>query len=413
MRTVHFLSATAMVRRAKRTLYNENVNEKSATVSGKESGADAGIIKVDEQKEEREKSDTVSSISGGQKKGKKKGKKSKKDESEIIVTTAEVHVDGDLSDMDTRDLLMAVLSQMQNNFSVLGRKLETLETNLEKKLTDKITKTLDKRVNAESTKLRKVIDDQVGDLRKEFESDLDDISEKIAHLTSVVNKKDSVQANDDDTRKMNIVLRKLPESTNEDLNNKVNSLIKDGLKIRDIHVRSTERKQSFNESIPGVVVATLGSLDDKKRVLSAKASLRHSRRYRDVYIHGDQSRKERLYSANLRSLVNAYKSGDNNIRVMGSRIVSGDVENRDAQNTYEREMDSVRESRSNRGRAYEADNRRDSNAQWFQSRDRSERRDGVDTYRDAVQSDSRRNRSNHTSQSGSHDRNERRGGRRY
>ena len=47
-----------MVRRAKRTLYNENVNEKSATMSGRESGADAGIIKVDEQKEEREKSDT-------------------------------------------------------------------------------------------------------------------------------------------------------------------------------------------------------------------------------------------------------------------------------------------------------------------------------------------------------------------
>ena len=253
-----------MVRRAKRTLYNENETEKSATVSGRESGADAGIIKVDEQKEEQEKSDTVSSISGSQKKGKKKGKKSKKDESEVIVTTAEVHVDGDLSDMDTRDLLMAVLSQMQNNFSVLGKKLESLETNLEKKLTDKISKTLDKRVNAESTKLRKVIDDQVGDLRKEFESDLDDISEKIAHLTSVVNKKDAVQANDDDTRKMNIVLRKLPESTNEDLNNKVNSLIKDGLKIKDIHVRSTERKQSFNESIPGVVVATLGSLDDKK-----------------------------------------------------------------------------------------------------------------------------------------------------
>ena len=98
---------------------------------------------------------------------------------------------------------------------------------------------------------------------------------------------------------------------------------------------------------------------------------------------------------------------------MGSRIVSGDVENREAQNTYEREMDSVRESRSNRGRAYEADNRRDSKAQWFQSRDRSKRRDGVDTYRDAVQSDSRQNRSNHTSQSGSHNRNERSGGRRY
>ena len=65
------------------------------------------------------------------------------------------------------------------------------------------------------------------------------------------------------------------------------------------------------------MIATLGNLDDKERVMSAKTRLRQSRRDRDVYIHGDQSRKDRLYSANLRSLVNAYNSGDSDIRVKG------------------------------------------------------------------------------------------------
>ena len=265
---------------------------------------------------------------------------------------------------------------------------------------------MDKRVNAESTKLRKVIDEQVGDLRKEFETDLDDMSEKIAHLTSVVNKKTTSTPTEDEPRKLNIVLRKLPESTNEDLNNKVNSLIKDGLKLRDVNVRSTERKQSFNESTPGVV-ATLGSLEDKKKILSAKASLRHSRRYKDVYIHGDQSKKERMYSANLRSLVNAYKSGDSNTRVKGSRIVPGEESDRDTQNNRERDMDNTNRDRTDR-REY----RRNDN-QLHQSRDRSERRERGDSYRGTFHSDNRRDRNNHYSQTGSYGRNEGRRGGRY
>ena len=64
------------------------------------------------------------------------------------------------------------------------------------------------------------------------------------------------------------------------------------------------------------------TMDDKKRVLTKKTSLKDSRRYQNVYIYSDQTREERLLSANFRSLVSAYKSGDNNIRVRGTRIIS-------------------------------------------------------------------------------------------
>ena len=56
------------------------------------------------------------------------------------------------------------------------------------------------------------------------------------------------------------------------------------------------------------------------------ATLRHSRVYKDIYVHTDQTKEERVMSANLRSLVSAYKAWDNNIRVKGSRIVKDDQE---------------------------------------------------------------------------------------
>ena len=71
-----------------------------------------------------------------------------------------------------------------------------------------IKQSLDKRVNAESAKMKKHIDDKVEDLRKKFEA-ASDISEKLAHLTTLVNKNAAVSSNEDDTMKYKIVIRKL------------------------------------------------------------------------------------------------------------------------------------------------------------------------------------------------------------
>lgn len=57
------------------------------------------------------------------------------------------------------------------------------------------------------------------------------------------------------------------------------------------------------------------SVEDKKTVMLRKASLRDSRRYSSVHINKDQTREERLMSANFRSVIHAYRQGDSNIRV--------------------------------------------------------------------------------------------------
>ena len=70
-----------------------------------------------------------------------------------------------------------------------------------------MTNALDKRVNAESAKMKKDIDDKVEDLRKEFEAHFDDISEKLERLTTLVNKNTIVSSNEDDTKRYNMVIK--------------------------------------------------------------------------------------------------------------------------------------------------------------------------------------------------------------
>ena len=56
------------------------------------------------------------------------------------------------------------------------------------------------------------------------------------------------------------------------------------------------------------------SLDNKKKIVAPKANLKHSWSYKDVYIHSDQSKEKRMLWANLKSQVNAYRTGESNIR---------------------------------------------------------------------------------------------------
>ena len=74
----------------------------------------------------------------------------------------------------------------------------------------------------------------------------------------------------------------------------------------------------FNESKPGVVIAKMKSMEDKKKVLT-KAFLRDNRRYQNVYIYSDQRREERLMSANFRALISAFKSGVRRMRIISDQ----------------------------------------------------------------------------------------------
>ncbi len=121
------------------------------------------------------------------------------------------------------------------------------------------------------------------------------------------------------SRELNIVIRNLPEGQAENIVNKANALLKDGLKLKDIAVSSAVRKESFNRRYPGVVIATCRSADDKKEIMSAKKILKDSRSFRDVYIMQDLSPEQRSQTANLKTIAAAI--GGDRLEVRGHRII--------------------------------------------------------------------------------------------
>ncbi|KAH3875684.1 hypothetical protein DPMN_038958 [Dreissena polymorpha] len=60
--------------------------------------------------------------------------------------------------------------------------------------------------------------------------------------------------------------------------------------------------------IPGIVVATFTDKEQRSKILKAKKQLNNSI-FKQVFVHEDQSKEERLAAVNLRAMVNAVNRG--------------------------------------------------------------------------------------------------------
>jgi hypothetical protein len=67
--------------------------------------------------------------------------------------------------------------------------------------------------------------------------------------------------------------------------NKVQELLRDGLGLANVQIKSASRKESRGK-YPGVVVET-DTFDEKKEIMKNKAKLKSSRQYDRVYIEID------------------------------------------------------------------------------------------------------------------------------
>ena len=189
----------------------------------------------------------------------------------------------------------------------------------------------------------------------------------------------------------NLHIRNLPQSRSENIDSKVNGLIRDGLKLGNIKVGSAERKAPHEGSDkPGVVVATLKTTEDKKSVMMAKNKLKNNRQYSTVYINHDQTKNERLLADNFRAILSAVKNGDTNLSLRGARVV------RNGSSTHRGDRDIQESSPRSAARDSERRGGRNSNSSspsrsrdYGSQRDRSRELTGRDKRR-SHQRDSRR-----------------------
>ena len=246
----------------------------------------------------------------------------------LVVTGAEVHVSADTS---VEQLINKLSTDVRSMFSDLSDRIDRLESGLEQRISKKVAQLLDKRVNAEMSRIKKDVDVHIDSVKDEISADIAEINERLKRIDNI--KMDTPSPQPDISR--NVIIHNLPESNSERIDSKVTGLLRDGLKLGSITVGSAERKvPQEGSNKPGVVVVTLKSIDDKKKIMSAKNKLKNHKRYSRVYINHDQSRSERLLADNFRAILSAVKNGDTNLTLRGARVIrtgsSSDRDSRDA-----------------------------------------------------------------------------------
>ena len=118
-----------------------------------------------------------------------------------------------------------------------------------------------------------------------------------------------------DKSRHSVVIRNLKydqtESTDSNITkNKVNRLIRDGLKLTDIEILTSERKQT-RDGRPGIIIVTFATAEQKSSVMKQKKDLRKNKNYESVYLEDERPPGQRLNESNMRTLLKACgKSGD-------------------------------------------------------------------------------------------------------
>ena len=233
----------------------------------------------------------------------------------VVVTEADVHVSATPS---VQQLFAKLSADMNMMFMSVNERLDKIDSGLEKRIATKVSQILDKRVNSEMNKIRTDFESRLVEfkesLRAEVSVDLDDLRNEVQSRESTTQS----TTNERDIS-LNIVIRNLPESHSENTKNKVNSLLRDGLRLSDISVQDAERKQSYTDGKPGVIVAKMKNKQEKTCVMKEKRRLKDSRQFNKVFIQHDLHPSQRSVSSNFRRIVHAMKSNVNNLSMRGSK----------------------------------------------------------------------------------------------
>jgi hypothetical protein len=143
--------------------------------------------------------------------------------------------------------LDSVVVEIKNVNTSLSSRIDKLEYELERKLTDKISQILDKRVTYKIKRINKSLDERLDTIRADFPSEIDTISGKInsvadsvQQIETVISTKSAGNISSGEDRTLNLVFRKMKETENENIIEKVNSLMKNQLRV-DVTVASARR----------------------------------------------------------------------------------------------------------------------------------------------------------------------------
>ena len=225
------------------------------------------------------------------------------------------------SDMDAageqslRSLMLGISKDINSSISGLNARIKHMEENFELNLIDKLSSVINVTVKEEIEKVRSDFDSEICAIRTKVV----DMEEAVKDFSSSSGATSRVQ------QPCSVVIRGLKEGRNETVGinsvakNKVISLVRDGLKLKEVRVTSAERKQSKGDN-PGLIIANLETAEQLKSVLSVKRTLRQTNEYRSVYIEPYLSQAELSTQGTFRTLLREMGKSDS-YHVHGSKLI--------------------------------------------------------------------------------------------
>jgi len=231
-------------------------------------------------------------------------------------------------DSSKDNVLIQMMSQLSSNLDSMGARLERrisdIESNVERKLTAKCNTVIMERVKEEVNKVKEEIHTEIDDLKENFKR----LDKTYAEIVSKEKTIENVDSNR--TKALNIVIKNIPSDPREISNNtvlktKIETLVKDGLKLKDVNIknvtRSTRSQNNHTEKAgkPGIVFVELDNLDHKRQILKSKRSLKDSSKYTNVYIENYIPREKRMVDFNNRALLKAM-GRDKDYKTIDGRI---------------------------------------------------------------------------------------------
>ena len=147
---------------------------------------------------------------------------------------------------------------------------------------EKLSTTLTRRLNdleeSLTDRIKLALVEHIDKVKDELNGKINGLLDRMEKLENDAN----VVRNDDCS--CNYVVYGLSEEDNENVEARVNALVKDELNL-DVEVKSAVRKPKYHDNQCGVIVVKCHNSVDKSKVMKAKSSLNTSARYKHIRIY--------------------------------------------------------------------------------------------------------------------------------
>ena len=166
--------------------------------------------------------------------------------------------------------------------------------------------------NSLADKIRIAVNEIITDVRAELDAKLAALEARVMAL------EDRPAAPAQDDRSLNFVIFDMAESENENIEEKVNSLVSTQLSLPEVKVESAQRKQKPEGRDAGIILVECSDIIDKRKIMEAKSKLNTFKHFKHIRIFHDKPRWQRQHEANVRLLVKSL--GTNKLFIRGSRV---------------------------------------------------------------------------------------------